>query len=120
MSKTDSNVIMFPVDHITNPENLGIKTIHLPVTIEETTNFHLRVNEVMEYLLTMLSKEFTNAGFNITSENSLKEGALLIEIIRALLFKQNNIRHPFHELAEKIFELENGNLRLVSKLIIKF
>ena len=74
----------------------------------------------------MLFTQLDLAGFSSFddgSENSLKEGAFVIEAIRAILCRHYEIYHPFQDLSDKIFTLETDDvseLKVVDSLNIKF
>src|ERR1039458_774132 len=112
-----SNVINFPIKKVTNifqVEDLDKETIdeHL----DEMKNYI--ITEVLEIIIPLLYNRLAFIGYNIT-KNTLKEGALVTETIRALLYKHYNIPHSLHALADGMYTIdEKDDLTLTGKLSI--
>jgi hypothetical protein len=124
----DSNVVLFPVNRIANSQNVGIKQLCIPKTVEDVKSnlklmHHVYINEVLERILPMISSQLGSIGFSMEmiGKNDLKDGALFVESFRSMLCKQYDISHPFQKLADELFEMEaTGELKLVNDVNMKF
>lgn len=114
-----NNVISFPKEY-KGPIDLQKITENL----EMVKQYHIQ--ETISNIAPMLFTQLDLAGFSSFddgSENSLKEGAFVIEAIRAILCRHYEIYHPFQDLSDKIFTLETDDvseLKVVDSLNIKF
>jgi hypothetical protein len=117
-----NNVISFP------------KEYRGPVDLEKITENmemmkHFHIQETISYLAPMLFTQLDIAGFsledseNAVSESSLKEGAFVIEAIRSVLCRYYGIYHPFQDIIDKVFEVDDieiPSLKIVNSLNVKF
>jgi hypothetical protein len=122
MDANNNNVLIFPSKFPVNfptEEKVPIKTLE-DIRTNITLLHAVYINEVIETVLPIISNQLGAAGFTIGSEASLKDGALFVESFRAMLCKQYGIYHPFHKLAEGLFQEDEGALRMVAKIDINF
>jgi hypothetical protein len=117
-----NNVVVFPREY------------KGPVSLEQITENldmmkHYHIQETISNIAPMIFNQLDIAGFSfdsiedLESEDSLKEGAFIIESIRAALCKHYGIYHPFQELSEKVFEIDDitvPSLKIVDSLELKF
>ena len=123
MNKED-NVLIFPTKF---PVLFSVVEENVPIISLEDIKTNVKllhavyINDVLETILPIISNQLTAAGFGIGSDSSLKDGALFVESLRAMLCKQYGIDHPFNRIAEALFEESaDGALRMVNKIEINF
>ena len=123
MIDDNDNVLLFPQI----PVSISVPEESIPVKTVEDIKSNISmlhavyINEIIETVLPTLSNQLTAAGFSIGSGASLKDGALFVESLRAMLCKQYGIHHPFNKLAEALFqEDDQGALRMVANLDVNF
>jgi hypothetical protein len=120
----NNNVVLFPPDRIINPSRTPLGNNKKPKNLEDIkTNLnlvhHVYINDILENMVPLIVNQLEAAGFDITCEENVKDGAFLVEAFRSMLCKQYNIDHPFQKLADNIFVTEeDGNLRVVKKISI--
>jgi hypothetical protein len=117
-----NNVISFPREY-KGPADLEKITENL----EMMKHFHIQ--ETISYLAPMIFTQLDIAGFSFDdsesaeSEQSLKEGAFVVESLRALMCRYYGIYHPFQDISDKVFEVEDievPSLKIVDSIDIKF
>ena len=90
--------------------------------------FHIQ--ETITSILPMIFTQLDIAGFEFDSEeeaaslDSLKEGAFLVEALRALMCRHYGIYHPFQEIWDNVFIYDDSGpepiLKIVDGLNFKF
>jgi hypothetical protein len=120
-----NNVIMFPKQYH------GPAAPSLNEIIENTDMMkHFHIQETLNNLIPLIFTHLDIAGFEFedeedaTSMESIKEGAFLVEALRALMCRHYGIYHPFQDLWEKIFQYDSSKtepvLRILDKIDIEF
>lgn len=109
-----NNVIAFPntrrVDaHVTIPQSLE--------EVEDAVDIvrEAHIQQTLEQVVPMLFDNLALAGFQpINEDDFLKDGALVVEAIRAFMHKLYGTEHPLQYISEHIFEEnpESGLLRV--------
>lgn len=89
-----SNVIRFPLKKIRPATNTGL--------IEQT----------MSDLVPRLFHEMVESGFDVMTESSRKDAALVSESIRSLLMSAINEKHALQRISNKIFEESDDSLQV--------
>jgi hypothetical protein len=111
------NVIIFP------KEKVGGR---LPPTEQDVkdnldTFKHTHIQETVSLIAPILFQHIELAGFDIfeddDDEDSLKESALLVEAIRAILCKYYGLEHPFQKLSKNIFKIEEDGLLTIVDIL---
>ena len=126
MSTEESKILLFPIDRISNTENVGMKNVKMPTTVDEIKinmgmRNHVYIDQILDNILPIISNQMNSIGFDVAKNNNLKDGGLFVEAFRSMLCKQYDISHPFQKLADEIFEVQNdGHLRIVSKIKVTF
>jgi len=117
-----SNVIKFPFQS---------KHVTKHVTLEETEKGinmikYNHINSTLSTIVPMLFNNMELAGFHVVPEygdnddTHLKDGSLVVESIRSILCKYYDLKHPFQDLANNIFEsIGEDSLKLVDRLEMK-
>lgn len=113
-----SNVVQFP----------GAKRNTPPQNIEEVKSNldavrQVHIEEAMNLVASVLFDHLSLAGFTFSAEDNedIKDVALLLEALRSLLSKYHNIEHPFQDLSDELFTLQdNGTVLCSEEAIAKF
>jgi len=119
----NENVIFFPEDRIEYPNRVG----HSPRSLEEIylnldAMASVHVNETVEKIFKAILPQLDKVGIDLTADGLEKDGSLLIEAFRSLLYKINGVNHQFQTLAEVIFQNHpdnDGTYKIVDKLDIE-
>lgn len=99
------NVVPFPgVKRNTPPQNLEEVQSNLDVIRQ------IHVEETMNLIVGVIFDNLSLAGFNFDpdDEDTIKDVALFLESLRSLLSKNNSVEHPFQQLANELFALQNN------------
>ena len=110
------NVIQFPKTNI-NPAFVPNDLEEIDERMQMIKFQH--IIETLEVILPMLFQQIETAGFNINDEEeeSLKDGAFVIEAIRSFLCKTHGIDHPFQTIAEEVFQrTSETTFKIIDKL----
>lgn len=118
-----NNVVNFPKPYsgpkqILTPENISHN-------LDMMKQFHIQ--ETLTNVIPMIFNQLDISGFSLgdedsTEDESIKDGALIVESIRSFMCKYYGIDHPFQKLAENIFESdieEPETLNIVNDLNVK-
>lgn len=117
-----NNVIVFPKEY-KGPADLEKITENLDMMK------HYHIQETIANIAPMIFTQLDIAGFSFDdeyesqTEQSLKEGAFILEGIRALLCRHYGIYHPFQDLSDKVFtveDMDSPTLKVVDSLNIEF
>lgn len=94
--KNNNSTELIPTKELTEQQILRMRTAH--------------IDEIAAYLLSMIMDQLSISDVNYTSfdENSVKNIALVVESIKALMYKAQNIEHVLHTMADDIFEANNS------------
>lgn len=115
-----NNIIMFP------RPNRQINGLIPPSTIEEVedsvvTMKQIHVQEALEHVVPKLFENLAILGFLPDDETIfIKDGALIVESVRAFLLKLYDIDHPLQIISENIFieSDETGGLEVSDRVKI--
>jgi hypothetical protein len=94
------NVIVFPGLKRDDAPPQNLDEIHDKVT--QTRRDH--VTAVMNDMIPDIINMFGAYGVDINDDKYVKDVALVMEGIKALLHRQYNLEHPFHNMSDTIFE----------------
>lgn len=101
--QNSNNIIMFPRKY-TGPEPLT------PEEIEESNDMmkYYHIQETISHLVPIIFNNLDIAGFydDMDEEediDDLKEGAFVVEALRALMCKHYGLYHPFQDIWENVF-----------------
>ena len=121
-----NNVVLFPKQY-NGPEIPSLDQI-----VENTDMMkHYHIQETISNIIPMVFNQLDIAGFDFAddeeaeSEETLKEGAFIVESLRALMCRHYGIYHPFQDIWDNIFihdVLPDGEpmLKVVDKINIEF
>lgn len=93
------NVVLFP----------GFKRESPPQTVEEivdkvTQTRKEHVEGVLVDLIPDMIHLFGSYGLDINSEEYVKDVAMVMESIKAMISRQYHLEHPFHSMVDNIFD----------------
>lgn len=93
------NVVLFP----------GVKRESPPQTVEEivdkvTQTRKEHVDGVVNDLIPDIIHVFGTYGLDITSDEYIKDVAMVMESIKAMISRQYRLEHPFHKMVDNVFE----------------
>jgi len=117
----NNNVIQFPKEKIQTPTQYDEKILSSNI-------LDIKINHINEALMIILPSLFNNidiAGFppsEAIGDDDVKDINLIVESLRSLLCKYYDVKHPFQDLAENVFEKEEetDEYALTKKLDLEF
>lgn len=120
MSNSQSNnVILFPKNRLNTNGVTAIEEIEHNLEMMK----HYHIQETIATLAPIIFNQLEIAGFHITDDENeqhdIKDGAFIVESLRAIMCKYYGIYHPFQQIAEKVFSEnteELGTLKIVDSL----
>jgi len=95
-----SNVIAFPRQKRDSPPQTMEELLE---NVESTRKEHIEY--IMDEALTFVFGRVYDEGFDLGNEECLKTTALLVEAFRSAMYKTVGINHPFHAMAESVFNI---------------
>lgn len=99
-----SNVIAFPKGKKDTPPQSMEELLE---NVEFTRKEHIEY--VMDEVLSFAFSRVYDEGFDLGQEDCLKTTALLVESFRSALYNTCGIHHPFHEMANDVFNIVDGD-----------
>jgi hypothetical protein len=93
------NVVLFP----------GFKRESPPQTVEEivdkvTQTRKEHVEGVMADLIPEFIHLFGSYGLDVSSDEYIKDVAMIMESVKSMISRQYNLDHPFHKMVDNIFD----------------
>ncbi len=95
-----SNVIAFPRQKRDSPPQTMAELLE---NVESTRKEHIEY--IMDEALTFVFGRVYDEGFDLGNEECIKTTALLVESFRSAMYKTVGINHPFHDMAESVFNI---------------
>ena len=119
-NETPTNIIQFP--------NVAVRPLPIKTPNKEAVDQH--VEQVKHYHVARTLAEIgpqilSNmevAGIHVGSDPDMtpKDGAFLMESLRAFMYRYYKLFHPFHTVTDNIFvDQEDGSMKLADKLDIE-
>jgi hypothetical protein len=99
-----SNVIAFPKAKRDSPPQSMEELLE---NVEFTRKEHIEY--VMDEVLSFAFSRVYDEGFDLGQEDCLKTTALLVESFRSALYNTCGLHHPFHEMANDVFNIVDGD-----------
>lgn len=123
MQEIMDNVIKFP----RNPNSKFNPVDESEIEDKMISLKHHHISEALGTIIPNLFVSLDAAGFDFGIEEDeediyIRDGAFLVESVRALLCKFHGLEHPFNTLAQEVFTsegVEPGSLKIVDELNIK-
>jgi hypothetical protein len=118
-----NNVVTFPKPYSGPKQNVTPENISH--NLDMMKQFHIQ--ETLTNVIPMIFNQLDISGFSLDEEDpsedeSIKDGALIVESIRSFMCKFYGIEHPFQTLAKNVFEADDKEpetLNIVNSLNIK-
>lgn len=113
-----NNVISFPRPN--SRINLAAQTVeNIQNNLDMMKHYHIQ--ETILAMAPILFNQLDLAGFGMLDDEDedVRDGAFIVEALRAIMCKHYGIYHPFNTLIENIFEeelTENGAYKVVDKI----
>lgn len=98
----EDNVIVFPKAKRDTPPQ-SIEEIHEKRAVVKKEHIEMVLDDVMSNVFYHLSEE----GFDMGDEGCVKSTAMLIETMRAAMYKSVDLFHPLHDITETMFTFES-------------
>ena len=112
-----NNVVIFPKTY-KGPRNEMADFSSIEKNIDMMRHFHIQ--ETIANIAPMIFNQLIIAGFEFDYETpeGIKDGAMVLESLRALMCKHYEMYHPFQKIAEEIFvSEENEELEYSLKIV---
>jgi hypothetical protein len=93
------NIVLFP----------GFKRESPPQTLEEiadqvTQNRKEHVDGVMADMVPEFIQMFGSYGLDVSSDDYIKDVAMIMEATKSMISRQYRLEHPFHNMVDNIFD----------------
>lgn len=118
-----NNIIAFPRSY-SGPPKEEITVENISRSLDSMKQYHMQ--ETLTNIIPMIFTHLDISGFtlddDLKDDETLKDGALIVEAIRSFMCKYYGIYHPFQKLAETVFESDNEEpetLNIVDNLNVK-
>ena len=106
MNKDNDNIILFPTNRIVEKKTTGpqkddkfAKTLQL----EQTKQY---VETVVDDISINLLRKFYDMAIKTNKDSFTKDLALLVDIMRGLIYRDFEVKHPAQVLTDKVVELK--------------
>ena len=118
----DGKIIPFPTDKIVNPRTRELdeqrrkmgEKVAKQIQEQQTKKFvETAVDDISMHLL----KNFVDLAMKTNQPNFTKDLALLVEVMRGMIYRDFKIKHPAQKLADKMVELKTNKAGTVSAKI---
>ena len=118
----DGKIITFPTDKIVNPRTRELdeqrrkmgEKVAKQIQEQQTKKFvETAVDDISMHLL----KNFVDLAMKTNQPNFTKDLALLVDVMRGMIYRDFKIKHPAQKLADKMVELKTNKAGTVSAKI---
>ena len=118
----DGKIIPFPTDKIVNPRTRELdeqrrkmgEKLAKQIQQQQTKKFvETAVDDISMHLL----KNFVDLAMKTNQPNFTKDLALLVDVMRGMIYRDFKIKHPAQKLADKMVELKTNKAGTVSAKI---
>lgn len=104
-----SNVVQFPVERLNVPPQ-SIEEMQDSISIMRKEH----VDNLMDMMIPSVLMLFETNGMDVETEAYVKDSALVIEAIKALMYKYYNLEHPLNFIAETCFDIRMNSDESIS------
>lgn len=104
-----SNVVQFPVERLNVPPQ-SIEEMQDSISIMRKEH----VDNLMDMMIPSVLTLFETNGMDVENEIYVKDSALVIEAIKALMYKYYNLEHPLNFIAETCFDVRMNSDESIS------
>ena len=118
----DGKIIPFPTDKIVNPRTRELdeqrrkmgEKVAKQIQEQQTKKFvETAVDDISMHLL----KNFVDLAMKTNNPDFTKDLALLVDVMRGMIYRDFKIKHPAQKLADKMVELKTNKAGTVSAKI---
>ena len=118
----DGKIIPFPTDKIVNPRTRELdeqrrkmgEKVAKQIQEQQTKKFvETAVDDISMHLL----KNFVDLAMKTNQPNFTKDLALLVDVMRGMIYRDFKIKHPAQKLADKMVELKTNKAGTVTAKI---
>ena len=118
----DGKIIPFPTDKIVNPRTRELdeqrrkmgEKVAKQIQEQQTKKIvETAVDDISMHLL----KNFVDLAMKTNQPNFTKDLALLVDVMRGMIYRDFKIKHPAQKLADKMVELKTNKAGTVSEKI---
>ena len=115
----DGKIIPFPTDKIVNPRTRELdeqrrkmgEKVAKQIQEQQTKKFvETAVDDISMHLL----KNFVDLAMKTNQPNFTKDLALLVDVMRGMIYRDFGVSHPAQKLADKMVKLKTNNAGTVS------
>jgi hypothetical protein len=107
-----SNVVIFPRSKQAAPAN-SIDEIIENMEVVRKEQVEMIIDETLSYVFNRSYQE----GYDLSSDHCVKPTAMVVESLRAALYKTVGMSHPLHDAAEKLFADDQEAAIQVEKML---
>ena len=112
----DDKIIPFPSEKVKYPERLlhksdSNKEFSKKVRLDQTKKF---VEGAVDDISMNLLKHFVDLAMKTNNPNFTKDLALLVDVMRGMIYRDFGVSHPAQKLADKMVKLKTNNAGTVS------
>lgn len=108
------NVVMFPKAKRDSPLNTR-EEVEAKVVEGRKEHVEYIIDETLSFVFSRCYEE----GFNLNNDDCFKTTGMLVESMRAALFKSVGIIHPLHIVAEELFVSDEDAIEQTENIMIK-
>lgn len=120
-----NNVVQFPKSAIVNPSKTALHSDKVPESIEEIKGAVelvklQRIGQIMETVLPLLAQGLAAYSINMMqfrNEGTIKSSAIMIESVKAYLYRHFDLDHPLHPLTDTLVGMDNGGV-IIKKMSV--
>jgi hypothetical protein len=108
------NVVMFPKAKKDSPVQTR-EEVEAKVVAARKDHVEYVIDETLSFVFSRCHEE----GFNLNNDNCFKTTGMLVEAMRAALFRTVNIDHPLHDVAEELFVSDEDAIEQTENIMSK-
>jgi hypothetical protein len=108
------NIVMFPKAKRDSPLQTR-EEIEAKVSEARKEHIEYIIDETLSFVFSRCYEE----GFNLNNDNCFKTTGMLVESMRAALFRSVNMSHPLHNVAEELFVSDEDALEQTENIMVK-
>lgn len=107
-----TNVVVFPKAKRGSPANSIDEILEL-VEIARREQIEMLIDETMSMIFCRCYQD----SFNLTDDAYIKSTAMVVESLRAALYRTSGLHHPLHEVADEMFLDEKAAMLQTDRIL---
>lgn len=108
------NVVMFPKAKKDTPLHTR-EEVEAKVVAARKDHVEYVIDETLSFVFSRCYEE----GFNLNNDDCFKTTGMLVEAMRAALYRTVNIDHPLHKVAEELFVSDEDAIEQTENIMAK-